>query len=151
MASVSCTVSWAIFSGAQTLRTHLWLAWHWAVLLQLMPQAAPLHRKPGQVRVPPAVQLPAPLQLEAAVSVKPVQLALPQLVPLGNSLHAPLPLQPPERPQLLEACAGHSPPGSMPSGIGVQVPAEPPRLQAWQIWLQAVAQQTPSTQVALAH
>jgi hypothetical protein len=39
----------------------------------------------------------------------------------------------------------------MPSAIDVQVPTEPDRLQAWQVPVQAVAQQTPSTQVLLAH
>jgi hypothetical protein len=127
------------------------LPWHWAALVQLVPQLVPLHRKPGQVRVAPAVQLPAPLQVLAAVSVDPLQLAAPQPVPLGWTLHAPRPSQPPERPQVLAACAGHSPPGSMPSGIEVQVPPEPPRLHAWQVPPQAVAQQTLSTQVLLAH
>ena len=81
----------------------------------------------------------------------PLQLAAPQLVPPGCSLQPPGRCSRPTRPQVLAACAGHSPPGSWPSAIAVQVPTEPARLQAWQAWLQAVAQQTPSTQVALAH
>jgi hypothetical protein len=43
--------------------------------------------------------------------------------------------------------APHSPPGSLPSGIGVHLPTLPGRLQAWQVPLHAVSQQTPSTQL----
>ena len=38
----------------------------------------------------------------------------------------------------------------MPAAAGVQVPTEPARLQAWQVWVQALLQQTPSTQLPLA-
>ena len=38
-----------------------------------------------------------------------------------------------------------------PAGVLAQAPTLPPRLQAWQVPLQALLQQTPSTQLPLWH
>jgi hypothetical protein len=73
------------------------------------------------------------------------------VVPSGCRRQAPAPLQPPARPQVCGPSAGHSPPGSWPPGIGVQVPGAPDRLQAEQVPAQAEAQQTSSTQKPVAH
>jgi hypothetical protein len=91
------------------------------------------------------------LQAAAAVSVDPVQVLLPQPVPLACSRQPPLPLHPPARPQLAAASAGHSFWGSCPAGIGLQVPSAPATLQAWQAWVQGPLQQTPSVHSPLAH
>jgi hypothetical protein len=128
----------------------LLLAWHWVVVVQLVPQAVPLHRKLPQLLVAPGWHVP-PLQVPAPVWVEPEQLAALHTVVLGCSRQAPRPSQPPTRPQVDAAWAGHSPPGSWPSGTGEQVPTLPLRLHAWQLWPQAVSQQTPSTQTPLVH
>ena len=81
--------------------------WHWAAAVQVLLQApAPQTYRP-QLRVPPGAQVPRPLQVLAAVSVDPVQLVAEHRVPVGCSRQAPLPLQPPRRPQVPAACIGH--------------------------------------------
>jgi hypothetical protein len=104
-----------------------------------------------QLRLLPITHTPAPLQVLPAVSVDPVQVWAPQVVPLACSRQPPLPLQPPARPQLVAASAGHSFWGSWPDGMGVQVPIAVATLQAWQAWLQGPLQQTPSVHRPLAH
>lgn len=59
-----------------------------------------------------------------------------------GQVHCPAPLQ-----VLLPT---HSLSGSVPAGLGVQVPRLPARLQRWQVPLHAVLQQRPSTQKPLA-
>src|SRR5688572_18211276 len=75
----------------------------------------------------------------------------PQGVPSVCSRQAPAPSQPPARPQGAARSAGHSVLGSWASGTGVQLPTAPGRLQAWQVEVQALPQQTPSTQKLLPH
>jgi hypothetical protein len=125
--------------------------WHPLVLLQLVPQAAPLQRYGEQVRTKEIWQTPRPLQTRGPVSTAPLQLAAWQETPAGCRRQAPSPLQPPARPQVAGASAGHSFWGSCPLEIGVQVPALPVTLQAWQACVQELLQQKPSTHWPLAH
>jgi len=97
--------------------------------------------------------VPLPSQPPTGVSVDPVQLAVPQLVPFAAKAQAPLPLQVPLVPHCgfceLDA---HPPCGStFPAATGWQVPAFPVRLQTWQLPQLATEQQTPSTQLPLSH
>jgi hypothetical protein len=89
--------------------------------------------------------------VRAGVSVLPLQLLATQTVVVGCRRQAPLPLQPPARPQVAAAWAGQVLRGSCPLGTAVQVPGEPARLQAKQVSVQALAQQTPSAQKPLLH
>jgi hypothetical protein len=109
--------------------------------------------------------------------VEPAQLCATQTVLAGHSSQAPEPLQSPVRPQVEAAWGGwqsplgsdpaaasvhaaaplhtshdpHSVSGSVPFAKLTHVPSCPVTSQAWQVPLQAVAQQTPSTQIPLAH
>jgi hypothetical protein len=85
------------------------------------------------------------------VAVDPVQLAAAHVVVAGYRRQARAPLQAPERPHVLGACAGQLPRGSCPSGTAAQVPTAPATLQAEQVSVQALPQQTPSTQNPVAH
>jgi hypothetical protein len=74
----------------------------------------------------------------------------PHAVPLAYSRQAPLPSQTPVVPQLLAPASEHWFRGSIPAGTGVQVPANPARLQERQpphCWLQ----QTPCWQSPVPH
>lgn len=95
------------------------------------------------------VQIPPPLQALVVVA-EPVQVAPPQLVPAGAFRQTPVPVQVPSSPQ--GGDAGHSWCGSAaPAGTGWQAPAIPATLHAWQVGQLAAEQQTPSTQLPLAH
>jgi hypothetical protein len=84
------------------------------------------------------------------MSVEPLQMALPQLVPTAAFAHWPLPSQVPVSPQV--PLAAQRPCGSIAlSATLVQVPALPETLQAWQVGQLAPPQQTPSTQLPLPH
>jgi hypothetical protein len=80
--------------------------------------------------------------------VPPVQVVVPQVVPLAYNWQAPVPLQKPLRWHVLAASAAHSLSGSVPVPIEPHVPSRPlPFLSvvhAWQVPVQAVSQQTPS-------
>ncbi len=79
-----------------------------------------------------------------------MQLAAPQLVPALVLRQAPAPLQVPSNPQggaAVQRWCG----SALPRGTGPHVPAFPVRLQTWQLSQLAVEQQTPSTQLPLAH
>ena len=98
----------------------------------------------------PCWQLPAPSHLPTGVDVDPLHDAVPQIVPAGIGWHAPLPSQVPLNPQ---GGAGVQPPcGSIaPAGTGLQAPALPVTLHDAQDAQLADEQQTPSTQLPLAH
>src|SRR5579863_6484961 len=84
------------------------------------------------------------------MSVELEQLAVPQLVPTAVYAQWPLPSQVPLFPQL--PLAAQPPCGSIaPPATGVQEPALPETLQAWQVGQLGLPQQTPSTQLPLAH
>lgn len=95
-------------------------------------------------------QLPTPSQAPIGVSVEPLHIALPQLVPSAPLRQAPLPSQVPSGPQGGVAAA-QAPWGStFPAGSGRHDPV-PLRLQTWHMPQLAAEQQTPSTQLPLPH
>ena len=80
----------------------------------------------------------------------PTQVALPHEVPVAQVSQAPEPLHEPLWPQVLCASAAHWSRGSVAALALPQTPSPPavlrPPAQAWQRPVQAVSQQTPSTQ-----
>jgi hypothetical protein len=114
--------------------------------VHIVRQTLPLQAKLPQEVVAPGMQAPAPSQLPAAVMPLPgdVQEAVRQDMLAPTFTH---PLAPHE-PVLVRHPFGvvaHM--ASGPEVTSVQTPfMAPPRLQAWQAILQAVLQQTPSTQ-----
>ena len=81
-----------------------------------------------------------------------LQRGVPQVVPAACLRQAPAPSQTPSSPQLSGSVAVQRPRGSaMPAARLLQTPADPGRLQAWQVPQLADSQQTPSVQKPLAH
>lgn len=92
-------------------------------------------------------QVSVPLQVAAGTMDEPMHVATLQVVVLPFLAQAPPAAHAPVLPHVFAAAAGHS--GStVPVVTDVQVPVEPDRLQAWQAPVQALLQQTPSTQFA---
>jgi hypothetical protein len=120
--------------------------WQSFAPLHVLAQESPVHMLGAQLRMLPAVQTPAALQVLAAYSVDPVQRPGAHWVPAAYFRQAPLPLQAPSVPQVLTACCSHSLMGSWPSAMGLQAPAVLAMSQAWQMPVQALLQQIPSTQ-----
>jgi hypothetical protein len=93
--------------------------------------------------------VPAPSHFGGGRRLPEVHIALPQVVFAGTNRQAPLPLQKPSCPHAVPSDA-HSLPGSVPLETKPQVPfAAPPVCAARHdehAPLQAVLQQTPSTQ-----
>jgi hypothetical protein len=113
---------------------------------QLVAQAAPAHWYAPHDVVAPGLHVPAPSQVEAACSCAVEQLAAPQTVPAIHLRQAPAPSQLPSVPQLEAAEAVHSLRGLVPGSANLHVPTLFVALQVEQVPLQAVSQQTPSTQ-----
>ena len=105
-------------------------------MLAAAVQAPPLHTLASPTAVPSAWQRPVA-----------------HTVPSGWLRQAPLPSHRPSGPQVAAGCDGHwlGSTGASPSGTGEQVPIRPGTLQAWQVPVQALLQQTPSTQLPLPH
>jgi hypothetical protein len=102
--------------------------------------------------VAPGVQVPLPLQNDAARAPSATQLGPAHWVVVGYSRQAPAPLQVPSWPQLLAGWVLQRLPGSTPpAGTLPQVPARPGRLQLWQVPVQPLLQHTPWAQKLLAH
>src|SRR5262252_1750756 len=97
-----------------------------------------------------ATHAPSPSQRDAACSIVPVQVCDAQTVPEGYLLHAPVPSQTPSVPQLCGPVSSHSLRGSVPRSANMHVPTAPCRAQLRQTSVQALSQQTPSTQNPLA-
>lgn len=97
--------------------------------------------------------MPLPSQAPTGVSVEPLQVARPQLVPLAARAQAPLPSQVPLVPHCGFCGFVAQPPcgSGLLNATGLQVPALPVRLQTWQLPQLADEQQTPSTQLPLSH
>ena len=98
-------------------------------------------------------QVPLPEHAAAAVYIVPLQVAVPQVTLAVACEHAPAPLQVPVLAQGALELTAHWPAGAGALGAsGMQVPAFPATLQAWQV-PQAVLdeQQTPSMQLPLLH
>jgi hypothetical protein len=91
-----------------------------------------------------AVQTLLMLQVDTPVKLEPVHVAPPHWVPDGYFWQAPLPLQRPLVPQVVEPWFAHWVVGfgAWPPGIDVQVPTVPERLQEVQVPAQALLQQT---------
>jgi hypothetical protein len=117
---------------------------------QLVAQAAPAHWYAPHDDVVPALQVPAPLQVEAEVSCALVQLAARQTVPAAHLRHAPAPSQVPSVPHVEAADAVQSLRGLVPGSANLHVPTLFVALHVWQVPVQEVSQQTPSTQWPLA-
>jgi len=97
----------------------------------------------------PATQVPVPLQVGIGSSVALAQLATPQAVPGPHLRQAPAPSQVPSFPQLVVAEAVQSLCTSVPDTAGAHCPTVPTPSQVMQVPVQAVSQQTPSTQKPL--
>ena len=88
------------------------------------------------------------MQALAPTTVLPWQVPPPQGVLSGYFRQPPMPSHRPSRPQVDASCLGHwlSSAGGMPAGTGAHMPALPGTSHFWQVPLQALLQQTPSTQ-----
>jgi hypothetical protein len=95
------------------------------------------------------MQVPVPLQREAAVSVPPVQAGSLQITPAPYLRQAPAPSQVPSLPQLVMPWSSHSFRGSNPASAGRQIPTPPCKAHELQGPEQSVAQHTPSKQKPL--
>jgi hypothetical protein len=110
-------------------------------------------KPPWQAAVTPATHAPLPLQAPALVSWPLLHDAPPQGIPEATCSHTPPAAQLPVSPQ--GGLAAHWPVGAaVPAVTDAQVPSDEPVsaiVHAWQVPVQAVLQQTPSTQKPLAH
>src|SRR5262245_37098038 len=104
-----------------------------------------------QVCIAPGTQLPMPSQRAASVSVEPVQVWLLQALPGAYSRHAPEPLHDPSVPQVMPPASAHWFSGSVPAGIGLQVPRALASAHDMHVPVQAWLQQTPFWQNPEAH
>jgi len=117
------------------------------LVLQLAPVA--LHWYTPQELGAPATQAPAPLQAGTGSSVPLAQAATPQAVPVAHLRQAPAPSQVPSFPQEVAVSAVQSLRTSVPDTAGVHWPSVPTPPQVMQAPVQALSQQTPSTQKPL--
>jgi hypothetical protein len=123
-----------------------------ASVAHVAPQARPAasHWYAPQEVFAPVLQVPDPLQVDAACAVALEQLDARQTVPATCLRQAPAPSQKPSLPQVDGSLAEHSARGSVPASAALHVPRLFVAPQVWQLPLQAVSQQTPSTQKPLA-
>jgi hypothetical protein len=121
---------------------------------QLVAHAAVAHMNAPQELVPGVWQTPRPLQVLAGWYVEPVHEEPMHVVPITCRRQAPAPSHMPSRPQVDASSAAHSLSGSVPPTTGRHRPS------AWAVFAAAQAaqaspqvdsQQTPSTQLPLAH
>jgi hypothetical protein len=99
----------------------------------------------------PALQRPCPSQTLTPMTAAPEHDPGLQIVPATCWRQAPLPSQVPSSPQLDSSVAGQTSGarGAPPAGTRAQIPGDPCTLQERQVPVQAVLQQTPSTQKPL--
>jgi hypothetical protein len=127
------------------------------LIVQLVLHAPVPHAYGAHGDVAGVVHTPLVLQVDAGVSVVPVQLAAMQVVPDAYLRQAPLPLQEPSVPQVAMPWSVHWFNGSCPAGTAVQVPIVPASAHDAHVPVQAVPQQTPCAQklwaqsLAMAH
>ena len=102
----------------------------------------------AQIVAGPALQRPCPSQTLTPMTAAPAHDPGLQIVPATCWRQAPLPSQVPSSPQVDSSLAGQTSGarGARPSGTKAQIPGEPWTLQDRQVPVQAVLQQTPSTQ-----
>jgi hypothetical protein len=106
----------------------------------------------AQMTVGPAVQVPSPSQTRPPMTAAPSQVPGAQVVPATKLRQAPAPSHVPSRPQVDGSEAGQTLAlrGAPPAGTNAQVPGAPAVLHDLHVSVQAVLQQTPSTQNPLA-
>ena len=97
----------------------------------------------------PGLQVPEPLQVDGACAVALEQLAARHWVPATCFRQAPAPSQVPSSPQVDGLLAPHSSRGLVPGSAALHVPRLFVAAQVLQLPVQAVLQQTPSTQKPL--
>ena len=98
--------------------------------------------------------IPRPSHWGARIRPRPsaLQRGVPQVVPAACLRQAPAPSHTPSSLQVPGAVAVQRPRGSeIPAATKLHTPADPGRLQAWQVPQLADSQQTPSVQKPLAH
>jgi hypothetical protein len=120
---------------------------HWELVVHTVKQVLPLQTYGLQGRESGVTQAPAPSQVEACVSTLDVQLSALHTDPAAYFWQAPLPSHLPLVPQEATPMSVHMRRGSLlPPGVMVQVPGAEARAQLRQAPVQALLQQTPSTQ-----
>jgi hypothetical protein len=121
--------------------------WQSVSAMQVVLHCPPVpHMNGAQVWLAGAEQVPVPSQRPAKVSVEPVQPAVWQATPAGYFSHTPVPSQVPSVPQVAAPLSLHWPRGLVPRSAGTQVPLMYDPAQVTQAPVQALSQQTPSTQ-----
>jgi hypothetical protein len=107
--------------------------------------------KGAQIVAGPDLQVPRPSQTFTSTTAAPSQAPALQIAPWTWRRQPPLPSQVPSIPQVDTSVAGQSVAsrGAPPAGTNVQTPGDPWVLQARHLSVQAVLQQTPSTQKPL--
>jgi hypothetical protein len=105
----------------------------------------------AQMVVGPDLQRPSPSQTWIPITAPLPQAPGLQTAPATCLRQAPLPSHAPSSPQVDTSEVGHSlgVRGACPAGMTVQIPGDPCTLQARQVSLHAVLQQTPSAQKPL--
>jgi hypothetical protein len=140
--------------GPQLPATHLTPATQSASELQVGRQAfVPGSQSNGaQMVAGPGRQRPSPSQTSMLATEAPWHCPGVQTVPAVYFAQAPAPSQVPSSAQLEAAALGQvlAARGAVPFGTNAHVPGDSGRLQTLQVSVQAVAQQTPSTQNPLA-
>ena len=108
--------------------------------------------KGAQMTVGPAVQVPWPSQTRPPLTAGPSQEPRWHIVPRTKLRQAPAPSHVPSRPQVEGSDAGQTLAlrGAPPAGTNAQIPWDPALLQDLHVSVQALLQQTPSTQNPLA-
>ena len=105
----------------------------------------------AQIVAGPALQRPSPSQTLTPMTAASEHAPALQTVPATCWRQAPLPSQVPSSPQLDASAAGQTSGvrGAPPAGTEAQIPGDPCTLQDRHVPVQAVLQQTPSTQKPL--
>ena len=115
-----------------------------AVAVQAVLHAPVPHMYGLHILFAGVTQVPVVLQVADGVSVEPVQEAAAQVVPEAYFWHPPVPSHMPLVPQVAAPESVHwvAGVGACPAGTCLQVPTVPVRLQAVQVPVQALLQQT---------
>jgi hypothetical protein len=105
----------------------------------------------AQIVAGPALHRPCPSQTLTPTTALSAHVPALHTVPATWFRQPPLPSHVPSRPQVDSSDAGHwlEACGAPPAGTNVQIPGDPWTLHAMHVPVQAVLQQTPSTQKPL--
>ena len=151
-APVVQTAPWGL--GPQLPETHLTPETQSASDRQSAKHAPALASQPkgAQIVCGPGWQLPCPSHTSPPVTAAPWQVPGLHTIPAGYCRQLPCPSQVPSRPHVATSDLGHvaAEGGGLPAGTKLQTPGAPGMLQALHASVQAVSQQTPSTQNPLA-